>query len=42
LHQHDAEDHVGHAVAAGDAEPRREADLNLGNVGELYLRRSLA
>src|SRR5262249_37712328 len=34
LHQHDAEDHVGLVVTPGNAEPRSEANLDLGHVGQ--------
>ena len=41
LHQHDAGDDVGRVVAAGDAEPRREADLHLGDVGQQHRHAAL-
>ena len=36
LHQHDAEHDVRDVVASGDAEPWREPDLHIGNVGEQH------
>ncbi len=41
LHQHDAGDDVGPVVTAGHAEPRREADLDLGDVGQQHRHAAL-
>ena len=41
LHQHDAGDDVGPVVAAGDAEPGRVADLDLGDVGHQHRHAAL-
>src|SRR6185369_13737879 len=41
LHQHDAEDDVVFVVARGDAEARREADLDAGDVGQDHRQAAL-